>query len=66
VVIATNTGFTLAEQYSGNFDKDDQTVGELNSYEMKDVLVNGSAGRLWIDDYMASRDEARRWCLGGG
>jgi hypothetical protein len=64
VVIATNLGFTLGEQYSGNFDKDDKVYGALNSYGFKDVLVNESAGRLYIDDYMASRDKAKTWCFG--
>lgn len=64
VLVDTNMGFTLAQQYSGSYDRDDKVVGDLNSYGFKDVLVNGHAGRLWIDDYMASRDKAERWCFG--
>lgn len=64
VVIATASGFVLAEQYSGSFDRGDQVVGELSGYGTKDVLVNDRAGRIWIDDYMVSQDKAKRWCFG--
>lgn len=63
VVIATRMGFTLAEQYSGSFDKDDRVYGDLNSYGFKDVKVRSSNGRLYIDDYMASEDRAKEWCF---
>lgn len=64
IVVATNSGFVLAEQYSGSFDRDDEVIGQMNGYGMKDVLVNGSAGRLYIDDFYASREKAERWCFG--
>ena len=63
IVISTAQGFVYAQQYSGSFDKDDQVVGELNSYGFKDVLVNGSSARLWIDDYMLSRSRAADKCF---
>lgn len=62
IVIETNMGFSLVEQYSGNFDRGDKVVGEINSYGIKDVLVNGRSGRVYVDDYMASKDKAIRWC----
>lgn len=63
VVIDTNDGYVLAEQYGGSFDKGDKVVGALNSYGFKDVLVNGRSGRLYIDDYMLSRDRAAEKCF---
>ena len=63
VVIYTNRGFVVAQQYSGSFDKDDKVVGALNSYGSKDVLVNGRAGRLYIDDYGLGRERASEKCF---
>ena len=63
VVIFTNQGFVVAEVYAGNFDKDDQVIGELDSYGFKDVLVNGQSAKLYIDDYMLSRDRAAEKCF---
>ena len=63
VVIYTSSGYVIAEQYSGSFDKDDKVVGALNSYGFKDVLVNGRSGRLYIDDFMLSRDRAAEKCF---
>lgn len=63
IIIATNLGFVYAQQYSGNFDKGDEVVGELNSYGFKDVLINKSSGRLYIDDYMMSKTKAAEKCF---
>jgi hypothetical protein len=56
-------GFTLAEQWSGSFDKDDRVYGDLNSFGFKDVKVGSSNGRIYIDDFMASEDRAKEWCF---
>ena len=64
IVINTNMGFVYAQQFIGSFDKGDEIIGELNSYGFKDVLVNSSSGRLWIDDYMLSRNRASEKCFG--
>lgn len=63
VVIETRRGFSLAQQYRGSFDKGDQVFGELNRYGFKEVQVNRRSGRIYIDDYMASEDTAKEWCL---
>jgi hypothetical protein len=63
IVLYTNLGFVIAEVYSDSFYKDDQVIGELNSYGFKDVLVNGRSARLYIDDYMLSRDRAAEKCF---
>ena len=63
IVIYTNNGFTYAQVYSGSFDKDDVVIGEINSYGFKDVLVDGRAARLWIDDYWLSKEKAIKKCL---
>lgn len=63
VVLYTQRGYVIAQVYSGSFDKDDKVVGELNSYGFKDVLVEGSSGRLYIDDYMLGRDRAAEKCF---
>ena len=64
IVIDTNLGFVYAQQYSGSFDKGDIVTGELNGYGIKEVLVNSSSGRLWIDDYMLSKSRASEKCFG--
>lgn len=63
VVIYTNNGYVIAEQYGGSFDKNDKVVGDLNSYGFTDVLVNGISGQLYIDDYMLSRSRAAEKCF---
>lgn len=65
IVIYTNMGYVAAEVYSGNFDKDDIVIGDLNSYGFKDVLVNGRSGRLYIDDYMLNKERAASKCWRG-
>ena len=68
IVIATNLGFTLAEVYSGYTatHEDKLLFGELHSYGFTDFLDdNGNeAGRIYVDDYMASETTARQWCWG--
>ena len=64
LVIETRRGFTLAEQYRGTFDKGDKVFGELSRYGFKDVQVrSGSNGRIYIDDYDTSKDQAVKWCF---
>lgn len=63
IVIETRRGFTLAEQYRGTFDKDDKVFGELSRYGFKDVQVRSGSGRIYIDDYDVSEDQARKWCF---
>lgn len=63
IVIATRTGFTLAEQWRGTFYKDYRVSGELNRYGFKDVRVEGRDGRIYVDDYQASEDRAKVWCF---
>lgn len=64
IVIYTDMGYVYAQQYSGSFDKNDEVVGDLNSYGFKDILVNSSSGRLWIDDYMLSKSKVSEKCFG--
>ena len=64
IVIETNLGFVYAQQYGGSFSRGDEVVGELNSYGFKDVLVQSSSGRLWIDDYMMSKSRVTEKCFG--
>jgi hypothetical protein len=56
-------GYVLAEQYGGSFERGDQVAGDFSSFGMTNVLVNGSPGQLWVDDFMASKDKAQRWCF---
>lgn len=62
VVIETRRGYTLAEQYRGRFDRGYQVYGELHRYGFKNVVVRGRDGRIYIDDYSASRSKAEEWC----
>jgi len=70
IVIETRRGYTLAEVYSGYSATHSGKViyGEFHSYGFKEIYdeddENGDneVGRIYIDDYMASRSEAIRWC----
>ena len=64
IVIDTAMGYVYAQQYAGNFDKGDKVVGELNTYGFKDVRVNSSTGRLWIDDFAMSKTRVSEKCFG--
>jgi len=60
-VVDTPSGYVLAEWYGGHDpDRGDTVEGDLNSYGFKDVLINGSSSRAYIDDYMLSRDSVIR------
>lgn len=64
IVIETNLGYVYAQQYGGSFSRGDEVIGDLNSYGFKDVLIQSSNGRLWIDDYMMSKSRATEKCFG--
>ena len=68
IIIATELGYTLAEVYSGYPDTYEGRLilGDFNSYGFTDFLdENGNdAGRLYIEDYMASEGTAREFCFG--
>lgn len=64
MVIETRSGYVLAEHYRGRFIEGRTVYGNLHSYGFKDVNVNGIDARIYIDDYMASRDKALEWCFG--
>jgi hypothetical protein len=54
-------GIYLLEWYGGyDPSKGDSIVGVLNGYGFKDVFYpeSGSSGRIYVDDYMLSRDRA--------
>ncbi|RZK09948.1 MAG: hypothetical protein EOO46_12270 [Flavobacterium sp.] len=60
-IIENSRGFIIAEWMGGNDpDLGDQISGELNSYGTKDFynLTRESSGRIWIDDYMLSKESA--------
>lgn len=64
IVIETRSGYVLAEHYRGRFFEGRRVYGNLHSYGFKDVTVNESEARIYIDDYMASRSKAIEWCFG--
>jgi hypothetical protein len=63
IIISTAMGFVAAEVYTGFFDKGDQVTGDLNSYGLFDVSVNGSSGSIYIDDYFMSKSRAAEKCF---
>jgi len=68
IVIATERGFTNAQVYSGYSEtyEDKLIFGDLHSYGFTDFLTEDGyeGGRLYIDDYMASKSTAQKWCWG--
>jgi hypothetical protein len=65
IIIDTNTGYMVAQVYTGYFYKGDQVIGDLSSYGLFDVLVNGNTGSFYIEDYSLSRSRAAEKCFGG-
>jgi hypothetical protein len=62
IIVATNMGYVVAQVYTGYFDKGDQVIGELNSYGLHDVEVNGSSGSFYVDDYGLNKSRAAEEC----
>ena len=61
MILQNNSGYIVAEWMGGNDpDQGDNIGGNLNSYGTKDFynLSRNSKTRLWIDDYMLSKDRA--------
>ena len=66
IVIATQSGYTLAEVYSGYTDTYEGHVleGDLHSYGFTEIYKDGEeVGRIYVDDYMASESAANDWCF---
>ena len=66
IVIETNSGYTLAEVYSGYSDTYEGHVleGDLHSYGFIEIYKDGEeVGRIYVDDYMASESAAKDWCF---
>jgi hypothetical protein len=58
-IVEDNMGYTLLEWYGGNNPNEGDTlVGNFNTYGMKDIynLTADSETKVWIDDYMLSKD----------
>jgi hypothetical protein len=64
MIFETRSGYVLAEQYSGTFLEGWRVYGSLHSYGFKNVKVNNNDARIYIEDYMASKDKAIEWCFG--
>ena len=66
IVIATRSGYTLAQVYSGYSDtyEGHVLVGDLHSYGFTEIYRDGEeVGRIYVDDYMASESAAKDWCF---
>ena len=71
MVLETSYGFTLAEWYSGSLYEGKGVYGDLHSYGFSDLYdyeedmerESDDVGRIYIDDYMKSRDDALKWCF---
>jgi hypothetical protein len=68
IIISTKLGFTLAEVYHGYSDTHEGHLifGDFNSYGFTDFRDEGGndAGKLYVEDYMASEGTARDFCWG--
>lgn len=64
MIFETRSGYVLAERYSGIFLEWWRVYGDLHSYGFKNVKVNNNDARVYVEDYMASKDVAIRWCFG--
>ena len=61
MILENNSGYIVAEWMGGNDpDQGDNIGGNLNSYGTKELynLSRNSKTKLWIDDYMLSKDRA--------
>lgn len=60
-IVDADLGFAVLEWYGGNDPfEGDVIVGDFESYGMKNIynLTRGSETRVWVEDYMLSRDSA--------
>lgn len=64
MIFQTRSGYVLAEHYRGRFVEGRSVYGNLHSYGFKDIKVDDNDGRIYIEDYMASKDTAANWCFG--
>ena len=64
MIIETSSGYVLAEHYRGRFYEGRRVYGNLHSYGFKDVKVSDNDARIYIEDYMASKEKAIEWCFG--
>jgi len=63
MVIETRSGYVLAEHYRGTFYEGRRVYGNLHSYGFEEVIINDREAKIYIEDYMASNDEASNWCF---
>ena len=63
IILNTNYGFVVADVYTGYFDKGDQVFGNLSSYGLHDVQVNGSSGSFYVEDYGLNKSRAAEMCF---
>jgi hypothetical protein len=59
--VITTGGISILEWFGGyDPDKDDQLVGEIETYGFKNVILlpNERESRAWIEDYWLSNDRA--------
>ena len=74
IVIETRSGYTTAQVYSGYpaTHEGKKIYGEFHSYGFKEIYDKDcdedededcdNVGRIWIDDYMVSKEKAIKWC----
>jgi len=65
IVIDTSKGFTVADVYTGSFDKGDEIFGDLSRYGLRNILVNNRNARVYIEDYGLNKSRAADKCFGG-
>ena len=68
IVVATKRGFTLAEVYSGYSATHEGKLisGNLHSYGFTEIFDESQdeVGRIYVDDFLASKRTAQKWCWG--
>jgi hypothetical protein len=58
-VAENSQGYAMLQWFGGTLPTlDDTLVGDISSFGMKNLLVNGRATKAWVEDFMLSRSSA--------
>lgn len=66
LVFSNNSGFVHAEWFGGIFWEDRVYFGDFHTFGMTDIFDEDGdvAGRIWVDDYWMSNEDASEFCYG--
>ncbi len=58
VVLETSSDYILVEDWLCTFSRSSDGFGELKSYGFKDIILDGSQCKVYVDNFMLSKSSA--------